>query len=620
MADVFNAEHLLATAPTSMLRPLQNIITIALVLVSFGYTQDAVDGSWAHSLERDNRVSFTPRTEMAAMTALNGGGLDLGGRAAALFALGASGSTRVRPTLEDAVATGNSRDRCAAVLGLGEIGVGVRELLEGLRDDRDPLVSECALLALMRTGRWSAAEYVEAVAESGDGARAEMAGQLLLFATDAPASDATAAAELLLGLRWRAAQSYGLIDGVAWSVRLIEDLSSNSSFIKSLTLKAAASVDRAGVKDCYLAIVGTEQSKGTLQASLRAMPAEFSKIVAAGLWVPAGRKQWNVLLAEIHSSSLESETRELLAVAAEVDSIRYRAISLLVRGGDLSLAAGLPAEMESGDLGVDQLAWCCDALGGSGHTSAVKTLRSLSEHESKVVAWAALVGMARLGDQAAVSSLRASLAGDDLSSLSPLIQIMNRRAGDALLSSLLTEALPRMEVALAMDTAISLVAAGKLSVRESLREYLSEGVPTGAVGARAILALATDMSREDIAFVRHQFPVEGDPIVNEALALVLYELRDPVVMPLIRASVWGGSFDESLLASALMMEISGASVLFDEIDRAPLGCTKEDVRRVGYALGLWGGIPALRELTTKLRSGDPALQGALLGALASRTH
>jgi hypothetical protein len=69
-----------------------------------------------------------------------------------------------------------------------------------------------------------------------------------------------------------------------------------------------------------------------------------------------------------------------------------------------------------------------------------------------------------------------------------------------------------------------------------------------------------------------------------------------------------------------MIEISGASVLFDEIDRAPLGCTKEDVRRVGYALGLWGGIPALRELTTKLRSGDPALQGALLGALASRTH
>ena len=614
------AEHILATALLSMSRPLQKIIILALVFVSSSYAQDATDSSWARLLEQDKRVSFTSRTELAAMTALKGGGLDFDDRAASLFALGASGSTRVRAVLEEAVAGESSRDRCAAVLGLGEVGVGVRDLLESLRDDSDSLVSECALLALMRTGRWSAAEYVEAVAESGDGAKAEMAGQLLLFATDAPASDATAAAQLLLSLRWRAAQRYGLIDGRAWSVHLLEQLSSDKRFIKSLTLNAAVGIGRVGVKDCYLAIVGTDQSESTLRASLRAMPAEFSRMVASELWVPSNRKQWNVLLSEISSSALEQETQELLAVAADVPGLHYRAVSLLIRGGDLSYAAGIMRELQAGGLSVEELAWCCEALGNTGHTSAQESLMVLSRDDSRVVSQAALIGLARLGDQAAISGLRASMEEAEISKSAPLIRMMNRLTENTQLSNLLAEALPRMEGPVALDTAIALVKSGSLSARERLREILREGVPGGDLGARAVRALASDMTEGDIEFIRHQFPLTGDRVVNEALAIALCELRDPIVVPLLRAGVWGGGFNESVLASALLMEVSGGNVLFDEIDRVPSGGTQEDVRRIGYALGLWGGIPALRQLSSKRRSGDPALQGALLGALASRTH
>ena len=620
IADVSKAEHLFATALSSMSRPLQKIITFALLLASPLTAQDAADSPWARLLERDKRVSFTSRTELAATTALKGGGLDLDDRAASLFALGASGSTRVRAVLEAAVASESSRDRCAAVLGLGEVGVGVRDLLEGLRDDSDSLVSECALLALMRTGRWSAAEYVEAVAESGDGARAEMAGRLLLFATDAPASEATEAARLLLDLRWRAAQRYGLIDSRAWSVHLLENLSSRRGFIKPLILKAAADLDRVGVKDCYLAIVGAGQGDATLRASLRAMPEEISKMIASGLWTPASLKQWRTLLSEVSSSDLEGMTPGLLAVASEVPALRYRAISLMVRAGDYSLVSALTGEAQAGGLGADQLAWCCEALGETGQDEALPALRSLSRNESNLVSQAALIAMARAGDQGAAASLREVFDGDSLAESASLIRLMNRWVDDDRLASLLEGALPRMEGPLAFDTAISLVESGSAGARGRLREFLKEGVPAGAQGARAVRALTADMTETDIEFIRQQFPLAGDLAVNEALALALFELRDPIVVPLIRASIWHGDFNESVLASALLMEVSGASVLFDEIDRAPVGSSREDVRRIGYALGLWGGVPALRELSSKRRSGDPALQGALLGALASRTQ
>ena len=619
-ADVFKAEHIPVIASLSMSRPLHQIIILALVFVSSGYAQEATESPWARLLERDKRVSFTSRTELAAMTALNGGGLDLDDRAASIFALGASGSTRVRSFLEESVANGSSRDRCAAVLGLGEIGVGVRDLLESLRDDSDSLVSECALLALMRTGRWSAAEYVEAVAESGDGARAEMAGQLLLFATDAPASGETAAAALLLDLRWRAAQRYGLIDSRAWSVNLLERLSSNRRFIKSFTLNAASGLGRVGVKDCYLAIVGSDQSASTLRASLRAMPVEFSRMVGSGLWVPADRKQWNSLLAEVSRSSLEKEASELLVAATELPELRYRAISLLVKSGDLSYVPSLMEEVSSGDLTVGQLAWCCEALGSTGHSAAKDSLTSLSRNESEAISLSALIALVRVGDQAAAGTISGRLLESEISKSAVLIRLMNRFAEDPRVARMLFDALPLMEGPVALDTAIALADNGSMPARERLREFLREGVPAGDLGARAVRALASDMSEEDVAYIRHQFPLAGDFVVNEALAIALYELRDPVVVPLLRAGVWGGGFNESVLASGLLMEVSGARVLFDEIDRSHEGGTEEDVRRIGYALGLWGGIPALRELSSKRRSGDPAVQGALLGSLASRTH
>ena len=68
------------------------------------------------------------------------------------------------------------------------------------------------------------------------------------------------------------------------------------------------------------------------------------------------------------------------------------------------------------------------------------------------------------------------------------------------------------------------------------------------------------------------------------------------------------------------MRARGIQGLHDELASAPTEARPEDLRRIGYALGQWGGLAAVEALARRRGSGDPALQGAYLGALATRTH
>ena len=73
------------------------------------------------------------------------------------------------------------------------------------------------------------------------------------------------------------------------------------------------------------------------------------------------------------------------------------------------------------------------------------------------------------------------------------------------------------------------------------------------------------------------------------------------------------------MAAALAIDAGGIGVLRRELENAPSYARAEDVRRVGYALGFWGGIPQVEDLAKRWSVGHPALQGAVLGALAART-
>ena len=629
-----------------MSRPTLKALALLLVLSVPADAQDGAESRWADLLARDELVSFTSRTELAALIAIEGDALDLDSRSAAIFALGASGSHRGRELLEETLVSGARTERCAAVLALGEIGVGVSALLMSLRGDPEPLVVECALLALMRTGRWAGAEYVEAVAESGDSAEARTARQILLFATDAPASEETAASGLLLELRWDAARHFGLVDGKAWEVMLLEDLSSNSEFLKEVLLQAAAEVQRDGVKDHFLSMAEAEMrgegseglvSEATLRAALRAMPKEVSWLVETGLWP----KQWDILLSEIRESRLEEWTGSLLAAALEDPLVRYEAVGLSVRSGKQALLGPLMEEIHSGRLGPMQLIWCCEALGNSGNQGATETLEILSEDERSDVAWTARVQLARLGSSQAAGMIRAALADPALPAHRQVVRRVCAFAEDQILMDLLAEALPSLKGMRGLEVSTALAGAGHTLGRERLREILHGGLPASKLGARAVEALSRSASIDDEAFLRHQFPfgeyseqrfTDRDLAVNEALVLAMIRMRDPVVLPLLRVGIWESpAFDQSVLASALLIEVAGMGALLAEVleERVQFDPTTgmytkapgRSARRVGYALGLWGGVHGLKDLSSDSRYvSDPALQGAVLGALASRTH
>lgn len=619
--------------PNDMPRPLLTALALLFSICSAAVGQETADTEWSGLLARDERISFTGRTELAALTALNGGGLDDEGRAAAFFALGASGSSHGRELLEKTLASGALRERCAAVLALGEMGVGVSDLLEGSREDPDPLVSECALLALMRTGRWAAAEYVEAVAASGDEAHAQMAGQLLLFATNAPASEATAASQLLLELRWDAARRFGLVDRQAWDVVLIEELANDPDFLKGMLLRAASELDRPGVKDHFLSIVESERkrsgvvSETTLRAALRAMPTEVSLLVETGMWTP----RLDILLSEIRESALEDSTKSILTMAYKNPAMRYQAISLLVRSGEQAPLLSMMEEINSGELGPMQLIWCCDALGSSRAQAARSQLELLSGHARTEVSWAAQIQLARLGSEEAAEAVRGVLSNPSSPVHRQVVSLVSHSVEDSTLAGLLTDALDTLKGARALEVSIALSGRGNAVAREHLRDILSTGLPGGRLGARAVEELSRSASVEDAAYLQLQFPYEGDIVVNEALALAMFRIGDPRVLPLIRAGIWDSEeFDLSVLASALLVEVAGMRALLDEVrhERPRLDTYTGRLvfrepsapRRVGYALGLWGGVSALNELSSDPYVRAPALQGALLGALASRTH
>jgi hypothetical protein len=104
------------------------------------------------------------------------------------------------------------------------------------------------------------------------------------------------------------------------------------------------------------------------------------------------------------------------------------------------------------------------------------------------------------------------------------------------------------------------------------------------------------------------------------LALALVRARDPSALAILRAALWSDSWNRSVLAGGLLERARGASGLADELDSPPPGASTQDLRRVGFSIGEWGGLSAVEALARRRSEGDPALQGALLGALAARAH
>ncbi len=574
---------------------------------------------WAELVARDATLGFSARSAAQARRELSAGGLVPAERAPALLALGLGGALRELALLESSALEGALEERCAAVLALGELGGGMRGRLLHLLDDPEPAVAGCALLAALRLDPVAMRGRVDRIAGDPEHPLADEARRVLLFSIDPASAPPSLAGRRLLELRYQAARRYGLVEGQPFELLLLRRLLADGHFLDSVVLLAAAELDAPIVADQLLATLLERGGEVSLRAAVRGIPGSLGELVRHGLWTPDGA-EWETILTELSRERTPSGALILLRIAQERFPGRLAVTELLARldaAEDLAaLRAGQAQRPPSEQIEVAAV-W-----GASSDPLAIEGLEELARSSDPAVRAAALVQGARLRLPGAVKGVREVFADPEHLERPHMLRVAFAAAHDPRLHGLLEELLGEADPGPARrELAAVLAEQGRPDAVRVLLEELAADPPAGPELARALRALARRPTLEVRDELVRRFPLEDDVEANVELCLGLVRARDASVLSVLRAALWSDPFERSLLAAALVRQVGGAHALRLELDRVPARANSRDLRRVGFAMGLMGGIEEAEWLAARRGggSGDPAVQGAYLGALAART-
>ncbi|MFT4541013.1 MAG: hypothetical protein ACI841_001658 [Planctomycetota bacterium] len=593
-------------------------------------------GEWLAILKRDRRVGFHARGGGRALEVIGDSAIDERERAVALIAIGAAGLVSERQRLESWAAEGRSLERRAAILGLGELaatGAGrigeASDLLQVLVGDADLEIAECAMLALLRTQvpRWR--DLVSDHGNHSGDPLARPANSLLVFCFDPEGSTPSRASDLLLDLRWDAAREFGTVDGHAWESQLLAELESNEEFLDALVYRAASELSRAGIKDHMLSLLINGQGTVRLRAVVRAMAPELDKLIEAELWMPATEEEWVTLTREALDSRLSAFLPTLLARSLQFTSVRGRA------AGALALKDERYVETLVVTSGADDPAMRAGAAVGmtlSTRKELLPRLTEMSDDSDLLVRAHALVARMTMEDTRARDDISDHLRGkapleDDVQDAefrAALLTALEESYMAPYVSEFLNEHLDALDRRELGGAIACLFLRGRMTETALLREAWEYVDPHSLRARRIVQALGRFPSEDDIAWLAERFPCDDDPELNQEFAQSLVRAGHPEVFPMLEAAIWDKNWDRSVLASAVVIEISGLRRLLNWIESPPPHATSEDLRRLGYAIGQWAGQEGLDQLIQRLgpRAGaeKPVLQGAMLGLLVARTH
>jgi hypothetical protein len=573
---------------------------------------------WERLIRRDLRISFTRTTRDQALEVLSRPGQSERVRAVALLAIGCGGVPTERDRLESWIFEGTFAERQAALLAMGELGVAETQAVIRLARGMSPQLAGCAQLALLRSDSRVGRELVGSIAGDPDHPLQAVAADLLVFAEDIKASRESVPGRLLLELRWDAARRYGLIDLRSWTMRLVEDLVRDQRFVDHLVYSAAARLSMRGVRDHMLEVLLEGGEAVRLRGVVSAMPAELDQLVAAGIWAPKDDREWAQLIFEIDARRLEGLTDTILRHARVVPGLSAYASTLLVRGGNRE-GMGL-LELDLSSPVAAERARIAETMGGTGEQRFIEILTPLLTDPEAEVRASALIAHFRLGDSAARAALRGALDQADSADKPEMIEGLCRVAREPKPRALLREFAGGLEGESRLSAAIALARFGDLDERERVREHLRNSAPGVSIRPEAVEVLVDSAAAEDRLLLAGLFPLEDDYDVNVALGLALTDLKEARILEVLRAALWREPWNRSVLAGGLIMHVGGIEVLRMELRKPPKNVTARDLRRVGFALGEWGGVDEIERLSRRRSAADPAVQGAFLGALGARTH
>lgn len=206
-----------------------------------------------------------------------------------------------------------------------------------------------------------------------------------------------------------------------------------------------------------------------------------------------------------------------------------------------------------------------------------------------------------------------------------LFEALERAAPDTDIIEFLQDTAPRLEKTdrAAVDSILLLYSRAPVDTKVIRRELpgMNPRSSEAIIGARA---LAARPGARDLRVLARLFPREGAAEINLELASGLARSGHRSVEPLLQRAVWELPWNLSVLAAGVVSATYGQRTLISWAANPPVEATEQDVRRLGYAIGEWGGLPAVEALRKRLNSTAgadlPALQGAILGALATRTR
>jgi hypothetical protein len=158
----------------------------------------------------------------------------------------------------------------------------------------------------------------------------------------------------------------------------------------------------------------------------------------------------------------------------------------------------------------------------------------------------------------------------------------------------------------------------------AVRAQLPALNPESPLAARCAEGLAREPRPQDLRLLAQMFPRQQAAALNLELAAGLANAGHRAPRELLEAAVWRLPFDESVLAAGVVHRVYGLETLLTWINDPPVSATPADVRRLGFAVGAFGGLTAVerlkRELGTRGGTERPAVQGAVLGALCAKTR
>lgn len=586
----------------------------------------------ADYIARDGRLSFDKRSANFAR-------LDLDellpgdfGRSAAIVALGASRSVRARSYLLEETALGRlPLERAAAAYGLGELGVEGLDTpslghLVQLLEDPDPTVQQATLVALVRAGSNSARQAVARVAASG-GEFAGEARQVLAHHIDPRGTEPPVSYRKLYKLRWAAGRTYGLVDGQVWGAALMAELSSNKLFLEAMTLLLARDLDFPGAKDHMLEILIEGEGTPRIVEAAQLMPAEMEMLVDSGVWQPQDLKEWRWLVLTILNEELFSKFPQTLLKSMRLENspTRWIASGLLYRE-DRQFKEILDEGLNSED--PSSRAYSAYAASAVELVEYLEKLKEMCDDPHPWVQANAIAGLIRMGSQIGVERAVDILAlppeerPDQISSL--LFEVLERAAPDPDVMRFVEGISRSLDGADRASADSLLLVHGGLVDSSILRRQLPLLSPIMPEAHRGVRGLSRNSSTEDIKLLARLLPREAAPKMNAELAVALAKAAHRGPEPLFQAAVWTLPYNQSVLAAGCVRATYGEATLLDWVVDPPASADEEDIRRLGWAIGEWGGIPAVQALQRRLGTTSgaelPALQGAIFGAYAARTR